>query len=244
MPTLPLLVVACGTTKDAICRVHGDFGAWIRTTGTWPEGAVHEIAVYREEELPPPTLLGKFFSGVVLTGSPAMVSEHLPWMRSTEAWLRDLLRTSFPVLGICFGHQLIASALGGTVGDHPQGMELGTTEIQLHAAAQQDRLFGGLPMSFPVQATHAQSVLTPPDEAQVLAFNDYERFHALRFRPGAWGVQFHPEIDAAIMDGYKECYREEAEQGNKTIGYLGEPTRHTPEAASVLQRFRRICEQA
>ena len=229
----PFLIVRCGTTKEAICQRHGDFAEWIRTTaGWWPEQAP-EVAPYLGEAMPD---FGPY-AGAVLTGSPAMVTDREGWMVELEAWLRGAVAGGLPLLGICFGHQLLASALGGVVGDHPQGMELGTVEVELLPEAAEDPLFAGLPPRFPAQTTHAQSVLEPPPGAVVLARNDYEPFHALRFAPAAWGVQFHPEIDGPIMNGYKECYRAEAVAGRKRIGLLGEPTRESAAAASLLKKW-------
>ncbi|RMH04211.1 MAG: glutamine amidotransferase [Planctomycetota bacterium] len=233
MSRAPFLIVRTGTTKDAICVRHGDFAAWIRAAAGWSEAEAVEAAPYLGEEMPPPS----GFAGAVLTGSPAMVTERAPWMLALEDWLRRARDASLPLLGICFGHQLLASAFGGRVGDHPRGMELGTVEIELLPAAAEDPLLAGLPERFPAQATHAQSVLEPPPGAVVLARSAYEPCHALRFAPRCWGVQFHPEIGAAVMDGYKECYRSEAQAGRLHIGFLGEPTRESPAAASVLRRF-------
>ena len=75
------------------------------------------------------------------------------------AWLRDAAHAGVPLFGICYGHQLLAHALGGEVGDNPNGREMGTIDLELHPHAADDPLFAGLPMQFPAQATHLQSVL-------------------------------------------------------------------------------------
>ncbi|MBL7008686.1 MAG: glutamine amidotransferase [Planctomycetes bacterium] len=233
MSRRPFLIVRCGTTKEAICRRHGDFADWIRAVAGWGEAGAPECAPYLGEAMPE----AGAFAGAVLTGSPAMVTDREPWMLELEDWLRGAIAGGLPMLGICFGHQLLASALGGVVGDHPAGMELGTVEVRLTPAAAADPLFGGLPAHFPVQATHLQTVLEAPPGAVVLARNDHEACHAVRFADRVWGVQFHPEIDAAVMEGYSECYRADAVAGRKRIAMLGEPTRESPDAAGLLKRF-------
>lgn len=79
-----------------------------------------------------------------------------------------------PALGICYGHQLLGHALGGTVGNHPDGGEFGTVEVRLLPEAAADPLFAGLPAVFPAQLFHRQSVLYLPSGAQVLASSQRE----------------------------------------------------------------------
>src|SRR3546814_6485680 len=93
-----------------------------------------------------------------------------------------------------YGHQLLAHALGGEVGDNPNGRKMGTVAVDLLPAAADDPLFTGLPDRFLAQATHQQSVLRAPEGATVLARSDHDDCHAFRWGEAAWGVQFHPEF--------------------------------------------------
>src|SRR5690606_38861481 len=106
------------------------------------------------------------------------------------------------VLGVCYGHQLLAHALGGRVDDHPAGREVGTVELELDAAGEGDALFGATPAKFRAHATHRQSVLELPPGATVLARSAHDPHHAVRYAPTAWGLQFHPEFSVGIMRGY------------------------------------------
>ena len=90
------------------------------------------INVHEGDALPPITQL----SGIIITGSPAMVTEQQPWMLALAAWLPSVINANLPLLGICFGHQILAQTLGGTVGYHPQGREIGTVDISLTAAGK------------------------------------------------------------------------------------------------------------
>ncbi len=110
-----------------------------------------------ERPLPPAA-----YCGVVITGSPAMVTEQLPWSEEAAEWLRQAMALKLPLFGVCYGHQLLAYALGGEVGYHPQGMEVGTLEIELLPAAAEDRRLTLLPPRFKANLIHSQSVLTPP----------------------------------------------------------------------------------
>ena len=112
-----------------------------------------------------------------------------------------------PVLGICYGHQLLAHALGGEVGDNPRGREFGTVDVSLEKITRDDPLLGALPRRIRVHVGHTQSVLRLPEGAVRLASNPWDINQAARFGPAAWGVQFHPEFDAEIIREYLEHYR-------------------------------------
>lgn len=107
-------------------------------------------------------------AGVVVTGSHAMVSERAAWSERLGQWLKRCVDAEVPVLGICYGHQLLAHALGGRVGDHPAGLEIGTHAVELTPAARQDPLFAALPESFPAQFVHRQSALELPPGANAV----------------------------------------------------------------------------
>lgn len=102
-----------------------------------------------------------------------------------------------PLLGVCYGHQLMAYALGGEVGDNPRGWERGLQTVCLSAAS--DALPSALPPSFSAWLSHRQSVLTPPAGSQVLAGSALDPCQIIRYSERALSVQFHPEFTADIM---------------------------------------------
>ncbi len=123
--------------------------------------APHDYQIYRPdtgEALPDFNAV----SGAILSGSWAMVTDHAEWSERTAAWLRAAMEQDLPLLGVCYGHQLMAYALGGEVGDNPRGWERGALPITLQPDAQDDALLQALPSSFPVWLSHRQTVLTPP----------------------------------------------------------------------------------
>lgn len=123
-----------------------------------------------------------------------MVSERLPWSEAAAAWLRDAVALGLPILGVCYGHQLLAHALGGRVDYHASGREIGTVAIERLPAAADDALLAAAPARFVAHASHQQSVLELPAGAVVLARSAHDPHHAVRYAPRAWGLQFHPEF--------------------------------------------------
>ena len=111
-----------------------------------------------------------------------MVTDNLPWSIKTEQWIQEASHVKIPILGICYGHQLIAKALGGKVEDNPNGKEIGTVKIYTSSEIKKDRLFSDAPLTFEAHVTHMQSVLTLPKGATTLAFNDPIREHKTPFR--------------------------------------------------------------
>lgn len=232
-----LLIVKTGSTEPAVRARRGDFEDWIADGMGVPRADLPVVEVAAGGVLPDP----QDVRGVVITGSSAFVSERAPWSSDTEAWLRPVVAAETPVLGICYGHQLLAQALGGRVGRNPRGREMGTVAVDIRAAIRgSDPLLGRLPEAVVVQATHVESVLALPDGAVRLGSNPADENHAFRFGPSAWGVQFHPEFDADVMRGYLEQRADVLrEEGLDPVALVRE-ARDSPHGPAVLRRFGEI----
>jgi GMP synthase (glutamine-hydrolysing) len=135
----------------------------------------------------------------VITGSAASVTERAPWMLRAERLVRAIAEARVPLLGVCFGHQMIAQALGGRVERNPRGREIGTVRLTRVA---DDPIFVGLPRSFDVNATHVDSVTRLPPGARLLATTALDTASAFAIGDAVRAVQFHPEFDAEVMRGY------------------------------------------
>lgn len=232
--TAPFLILETGQPVASMRR-HGSFAHWIRVAaGLAREDAV-VVDVQRGDALP--TRDG--FAGAIVTGSAAMVTDRADWSERSAAWLRDAAHAGLPLLGICYGHQLIAHALGGEVGDNPAGREMGTIRLDLHPLAQDDPLFAGLPMQFPAQATHLQSVLRAPAGATVLAASGQDATHAFRWGDAVWGMQFHPEFSTTHMRGYIHARSEALANEGRCGKRLAREVSAAPQARKVLRRFVR-----
>ena len=230
----PFLIIETGQPVASMRR-HGSFAHWIRVAAGLHRDEAIFVDVEHGDDLPS----REGFAGAIVTGSAAMVTDRHPWSERTAGWLRDAAHAGMPLFGICYGHQLIAHALGGEVGDNPNGREMGTVAIDLHPQAQDDPLFAGLPERFDAQATHLQSVLKPPPGATVLARNGHDGCHAFRWGDAAWGLQFHPEFSATHMRGYVNARGEALREEGRCPKRLSRTISATPHARRVLRRFVR-----
>jgi GMP synthase (glutamine-hydrolysing) len=230
----PILIIKAGTKLPSLAVTEGDFEQWIMTAmGRSADAFV--VADANGESLPAPATI----SAVVITGSGAMVTDRSGWIEYTAAWLRELTDRPVPVLGICFGHQLLAYALGGTVMNNPQGVEVGTVEMHLTDAAVSDPLFTNM-HDMPVQASHRQAVMELPSAAMRLATTDMDGNHAFRYGDIFWGVQFHPEFNAAITKKYIEYYRQDLLQAGIDPVQKKQACHETVTANKILQRFSEL----
>jgi GMP synthase (glutamine-hydrolysing) len=237
----PLLILKTGSAHAHIREVMGDFDDWIATGLRAGGAAAVEIHDAQSGTLPRPP---RDYAGVVLTGSHAMVSEREPWSEALVPWLQAAVAAGTPVLGICYGHQLLAHALGGEVTHHPDGIEIGTVTVERHAASKDDPLLGGLPERFAAQAVHWQSVRKLPAEAVLLAGSAHEAHHAFRVGKCAWGVQFHPEFSDKALRAYLDGMGPTLASEGRDAAHIAAALRPTPEAASVLCRFAELALSA
>lgn len=231
-----LYIIKAGSTFASTAVKYGDFEDMTLRGLKAPDAKVRVTNVCQGDALPSP------FDcyGAVITGAHCMVTDNLPWSLKIEEWIPHMVKTEVPLLGICYGHQLLGRAMGGQVDYHPQGKEVGTFDVFLKPEAHDDPLFAGLPQRFPVHATHSQSVLALPAEAVLLAGNDYEPHHAFRLGKSAWGVQFHPEYNCDVERDYIEAQADSLADMGRDVAKLLANLRQTPDASSILQNFARI----
>lgn len=235
----PCLIIKAGEKLPSLATIPGDYEDWI-AAGMGLEPAEYTVvAAYRGEPLPGV----EEFSGVVITGSGAMVTDSDPWIEATAAWLREAVAANIPVLGICFGHQLLAHALGGEVNYNPAGVEVGSVTVTLQPEAQDDPLLSALPAEFVAQLTHRQSVRRLPAQAQHLARSKLEPHQAFAYGDSAWGIQFHPEFDEAIVRHFIDFYRDQLQQEGGDAEALIATRRPSPYCRALLARFTALLRE-
>ena len=127
--------------------------------------------------------------GWLITGSKHGAYENLPFIPPLEAFIRAVYAAAVPLVGVCFGHQIIAQALGGRVEKFTGGWAVGATEYD----------FGGETLT--LNAWHQDQVTGLPPDARVVASNDFCANAALVYNDRAFSVQAHPEFRAEFVDG-------------------------------------------
>lgn len=127
--------------------------------------------------------------GWLITGSRHGSYEDLPWIAPLESLIRDIHARGQPLIGICFGHQIVAQALGGKVEKFDGGWSIGRTEYQVN----------GEPLV--LNAWHQDQVTELPPGARVLGSNDFCANAVLAYGDTIWTIQPHPEFSAGFVDG-------------------------------------------
>ncbi len=131
--------------------------------------------------------------GWVITGSDFSVYDNLPWMELLKALILEIVTLKRPLIGICFGHQIIADALGGRVEKYHGGWAAGLYSYEL---TQQRDFMRSAPSSFTLCAMHQDQVTTLPDNAYVFATSDFCQYAGLIYDDQVLTLQAHPEYTA------------------------------------------------
>lgn len=195
-----------------------------------------DVTAYRalDTEFPDPA----DYDGLVVTGSRTSVYWDEPWIHATRDWARDAVEADTPALGICWGHQLLADAAGGTV-EAMGEYELGYRTVR-HTGAE---VFDGVPEAFTVFTSHSDAVVELPDAADLIAENDYG---VQGFRYGnVYGVQSHPEYDMATAEAVTRGKDLPEERIESVCADITEETYTEARAAKrVFDNFCRIAGRA
>ena len=233
MASKPLLIIKTGKRIDSLADHAGDYEHWIAQGMGWPWSEVRVADVQLDARLPD----YRDIAGVVITGSGSMVTEQADWMNSTAQWLKQAVPSGLPCLGICFGHQILAHALGGQVDYNPRGIEVGSVSLSCLPAAHNDALFAAFSPQFVAQVSHSQSVIELPPGAVHLAESALEKHHGFRWGERAWGIQFHPEFDETIIPHFIEYYRARLADQGVFADELLKGVMPGPQSQQLLTRF-------
>ena len=142
--------------------------------------------------------------GAVLVFGGAMHADqdgHHPWLREENLFLQRLLDLGTPVLGICLGAQLLAKAAHAPVSPCDEA-EIGWYPVELTAEAREDPLLGALPSRFDAFQWHYYTYGLPAGAVELARSSVCTQ--AFRLGDSAWGMQFHPEVTLAQIEGWLE----------------------------------------
>ena len=125
----------------------------------------------------------------LITGSRHGAYDDLPWIAPLEAFIRSVHAARVPLAGICFGHQIIAQALGGKVEKYTGGWSVGRT-VYTHPGRE-----------LALNAWHQDQVTRPPDGARVTTSSDFCACAGFTVSDHIWTIQAHPEFGHEMVEG-------------------------------------------
>ena len=191
-----ILIIECGPSLSDVSKHYGFAPEWIMESLKNKECNFTWVKSYEGETVKP-----KDGDAWIITGSPCSVYDEMDWMLDLEEKLRSVQLLKKPVLGICFGHQLIAKSFGGKVELNPNGWELGAYPVQFTEAGEKSQIFSGMDDNAIVYESHQDSVTVLPENAIELARNNMGN-QAFIIHDYFYGVQFHPEFSWEVIKMY------------------------------------------
>jgi len=191
-------ILETGHLSDTLKAKYGRYPAFFQrlVAPHLPEAEFFAVAIVDGEVADSPTQA----DGWIITGSRSGAYEDEPWISPLEVFLRDCLALQVPVAGICFGHQILAQAMGGKVVNSEKGWGFGIHEYALMA---RPAWLDQIPENFSIPAIHQDQVVEVPKGAQVFAKSDFCPIAGLLYgnpdSPHAMSIQPHPEMSAEFV---------------------------------------------
>jgi GMP synthase-like glutamine amidotransferase len=192
------------------------------------------VAASDGEPLPDPAGL----EGIVLTGSPAGVYEDHVWLDPLRLFIRKAYGKQTPMLGICFGHQIMADALGGDVRKSEKGWGLGR---HTYTVKSRPAFMRNAPAALAIACSHQDQVITPPADAEVILSSDFTPNAGLAYRNGAaLSFQPHPEFADDYMLALSELRRGKAPDNvvDRAAASVATPSNSAELAGYIGQFFK------
>lgn len=198
-------------------------------------GHVFDYEIVRVHDgVPPPD--PSQLEGILITGSAAGVYEDHAWLPPLRAFIRGAYAAGTPMIGICFGHQIMADALGGDVRKSEKGWGLGRHTYEVKA--RPGFLATDLP-ALSIACSHQDQVIVPPEEAGVFLGSDFTPNAGLVYRSGrAVSLQPHPEFRDDYAMALAELRRGKAPDGvvETALASVSKPS-HSRDMAGWLGNF-------
>lgn len=153
-------------------------------------------------------------------------------------FFREVVRRDFPMLAICFGHQLLAKLFGGEVEKDESQAEVGTVPVYLTAAGEKSKIFAGISNPFYVVSAHKDSVTNLPKGAELLAYSDKCKYISYSLGENIFCTQFHAELDLDALMWRLSLYPEYMQ--GKSAEEVRAEYHEIPEVVKILNNFHSL----
>jgi len=204
-----IIVISCGPGLDEVKEEYGHSYQWVQNECSTDNVIFFQYNAYKG--LFPNIEEG---SAWIITGSAKSTYEDLEWIVELEILIKKAYEIQKPILGICFGHQLIAQALGGIVKKNKKGWELGSSTITLNGKGLSSPLFKNILDKDYFYMSHQDVIMQLPHHGIELAYNDMGN-QAYSIGNFIYGVQFHPEFSYEVVKKYADIRYEKGIIGSK-----------------------------
>ncbi len=204
---------------------------------------IEYVDLWRDHQLPRPDDVAAlvFLGGTMGVGD----SDEFPFLAAEQDLIREAVRKSIPLLGVCLGAQLLAAATGGQVLNAAH-RSIGFLPVAKSKAAASDHLFSGFCATDRFLSWHKDTFTLPPG-SQLLVTSDDTPNQAFRIGACAWGVQFHFEVDQPLLESWIETSRESLQTawGIDPGAFVEAAQRHLPhQQTHARQAFKAFAELA
>ncbi len=231
-----IMILEMGSAAASMVKKYGDFGQWFLdimvTFSPEPECDVVPVSAYTPE-------LYKKYDGMILTGALEHVYFDLPFKELLKSDFDKMIAGNFPVLAVCFGHQLFGYFAGAEVIRNPKGLEIGSAEIMLTEEGKKDPLYEGINTPGIFYESHNDVLISLPDNFRILAYNDFTDIQSLALSPNIRTVQFHPEVTYDIAQDFIHEAGEQLseEESRKFISENMEKLEKSEAGVNILKNF-------
>ncbi len=199
-----LAILETGRPPEAIAADFPDYPEMFRALLAPAAPELRFCSVALVDGAPPPGMAD--FDAALITGSPLGVYDDAPWLADLRAFIRAAGAARKPLVGVCFGHQIIADALGGVVRKSERGWSVGRHR---YAVVRPTPWMQPAADGFAVAASHQDQVEAPPPGAVTIAASSFTPHAALAYRDiPAISFQGHPEMDDAFASALYASRRE------------------------------------
>ncbi|WP_432698052.1 glutamine amidotransferase-related protein [Marinobacterium sp. YM272] len=183
-------ILATGITPPELLEQYGSYAdMFVALLGNEDPEMTFEIFDVRDDDFPASI---DSFDAWVITGSRCGVYDNLPWMQRLSGLIREIYDAGQPLVGICFGHQIVASAFGAKVEKYEAGWGVGLNTYRIEG--DWGFLAGDEQDSFTINAMHQDQVLELPQNARLFASSEFCRYAGLVYDDRILTLQAHPEF--------------------------------------------------